>query len=176
LDRGPQAAGFRKGWSGPARPVTRVIRPSARGIGHQWAYLPDVAETMVRLLAQASRLPPFAVFHMDGVWDEDGERLIGAIARVAGRTPRQHRFPWWFVGLACPVVPLFRELWEMRYLWTTPVRLSIGKLRDFLGFEPHTPLDTAIRETLIALKCLEGQEAAVFGGGGKGLPKAALPL
>jgi nucleoside-diphosphate-sugar epimerase len=174
---GPGAASswFSQGLVRPGRPVTRVIRPAARGIGHQWAYLPDVAETMVRLLGQAGRLPPFAVFHMDGVWDEDGERLIGAIARVTGRTPRQHRFPWWLVGMARPVVPLFRELWEMRYLWATPVRMSNGKLRAFLGFEPHTPLDTAIRETLISLKCLEPQAGPVFGSGGKTMPKTALP-
>ncbi|WP_377296328.1 NAD-dependent epimerase/dehydratase family protein [Rhizobium sp. SGZ-381] len=175
---GPGAANswFSQGLVRPGRPVTRVMRPAARGIGHQWAYLPDVAETMVRLLGQASRLPTFAVFHMEGVWDEDGERMIGAIARVTKRKLRQHRFPWWLVGLARPVVPLFRELWEMRYLWREPIRMSNGKLRAFLGFEPQTPLDTAIRETLVSLNCLEQPAGPAFGPRGDRLAKNALPL
>jgi len=154
---GPDAGSswFSQGLVKPGKPVTSITRPAARGIGHQWAYLPDVADTMVRLIAQAEQLPMFAVFQMEGVWDGDGEQLIGAIATVTGAKPRQRRFPWWLVRLASPVVPLFRELHEMRYLWRNPVRMSNQKLRDFLGFEPHTPLDTAIRETLISLGCLE---------------------
>jgi NAD dependent epimerase/dehydratase family enzyme len=37
----------------PGRPVKAITIPSDRGVGHQWAYLPDVAETMMQLLARA---------------------------------------------------------------------------------------------------------------------------
>lgn len=45
-----------------------------------------------------------------------------------------------------------REIYKMRYLWQTPVRLQNSKLVAFLGDEPHTPLADAVRATLDALK------------------------
>ena len=53
-----------------------------------------------------------------------------------------------------PFVSLFREMAEMQYLWTVPVRLDNSKLVSRLGSEPHTPVDEALRETLRGLKCL----------------------
>jgi len=41
----------------------------------------------------------------------------------------------------------------MRYWWTTPVRLDNKKLLAFLGEEPHSELDTALRHTLAGLGC-----------------------
>jgi hypothetical protein len=61
---------------------------------------------------------------------------------------------------ASPFVPLFREMWEMRYLWRIPLRLDNAKLIRFLGEEPHTPLDQAVRESLIGLGCLAMRENA----------------
>ena len=42
----------------------------------------------------------------------------------------------------------------MRYLWREPLRLDNARLVAFLGAEPHTPLDEAVRETLEGLGCL----------------------
>jgi nucleoside-diphosphate-sugar epimerase len=136
-----------------ARPRS-ITYPGKRGVGHAWAYLPDVAETMVRLL-ERGRLDAFATFHMEGQWDEDGRRMIEAIRGVldAPGLPAR-RLPWTAVRLAAPFVPLFRELLEMKYLWDQPLRLSNRRLVAFLGEEPRTPLDVAIREALIGLGCL----------------------
>ena len=56
--------------------------------------------------------------------------------------------------LLSPFVPLFRELAEVRYLWRLPVRMGNERLTAVLGAEPHTPLDTAVRTTLLDLGCL----------------------
>jgi len=142
----------------PGRPVARVLNPAFAGVGHQWAYLPDVAATMRQLLERRAELPAFSVFHMRGYWDEDGRGMVQAIVRAvvaAGQpAPRVTRFPWWLVRAGAPVVPLFRELQEMRYLWEVPVRMDNDRLRSFLGREPATPLDDAVRTTLRALGCL----------------------
>ncbi|WP_412049743.1 NAD-dependent epimerase/dehydratase family protein [Hoeflea sp. Naph1] len=140
----------------PGVPVKSITNPADPGVGHQWAYLPDVAETMMRLVEHANELPPFARFHMDGFWDHDGTQLAAAIRRVTGQPGLpMKRFSWWLLRLARPFVPLFPELLEMRYLWQKPVRMSNDKLVGFLGAEPHTPIDVAIRETLISLGCLD---------------------
>jgi nucleoside-diphosphate-sugar epimerase len=142
----------------PGKPVTVVKNPAARGVGHQWAYLPDVAETMVRLVERADRLPAFAVFHMDGFWDGDGRQMAETIRRVAGGRVKIAGFPWWIVPLAAPFVPFMRELKEMRYLWRLPLRMSNDRLVAELGAEPHTPVDEAVCATLLSLGCLEDQQ------------------
>lgn len=149
---------FSQGLVRPGRPVTSVNVPGARGVGHQWSYVPDVARTMVKLLAQREALQPFAMFHMAGHWDADGTQLPEAIARVVARRggarPALRTFPWWLVTLASPFVTTLRELREMRYLWQQPVRMGNARLRAVLGEEPHTPLDEAVEATLAGLGCL----------------------
>lgn len=151
---GPRAANnwFSQGLVKPGRPVARITNPGKPGTGHQWAYLPDVAETMIRLVEREAELPAFATYHMEGHWDADGRAMVAAIGRAAGSpAPRVSAFPWWLAALASPVVPLFRELREMRYLWQEPVRMDNGRLKALLGEEPRTPLDEAVRATLKGL-------------------------
>ncbi len=153
---GPNAA---NNWFGqllvtPGKPVRSVTYPGRKGVGHQWAYLPDVAETMMRLVDRRAELPDFAEFQMEGFWDADGTQLIAAIGRAVGAPPRVKSFPWWLLPLAAPFVPFFRELREIRYLWQMPVRMRNDRLVAFLGQEPRTPLDEAMRTTLTALDCL----------------------
>ena len=155
---GPKAANnwFSQGLIKPGQPVSKITNPGRRGIGHQWAYLPDVAETMAQVLEREDALEDFALFHMNGHWDADGVQMAQAIQRVVGNPKLKVRaFPWSLVWLASPFVPLFREVAEMRYLWKTPVRMTNGRLAAMLGTEPHTPLDDAVRTTLVGLGCLK---------------------
>ena len=116
---GPNAANnwFSQALVVPGRPVSKITQPGMPGVGHQWAYLPDVAETMVRLLEKVDELETFAVFHMKGHWDADGTQMIDAIRRSVGSPGIKVRsVPWQLMRPASPFVPLFRELTEMRYL------------------------------------------------------------
>lgn len=150
---GPQAHNnwFSQGLVKPGRRPTAISYPGKPGIGHQWAYLPDVAETMVRLVEHGT-LDDFATFHMEGHWDADGTMMVGAI-RKALSDPRLpvRRFPWFALRLAAPFSQLFRGLAEMKYLWDQPIRLSNGRLCAALGSEPHTPLDVAVAAALDGL-------------------------
>ena len=92
--------------------------------------------------------------------DSDGSELIAAIRRATGNLRFKVRhLPWTLLRAVSPVVPLFRELNEMRYLWKTPVRLSNARLVGMLGAEPHTPLDDAVRDTLLGLGCIAAVKA-----------------
>lgn len=154
---GPDAGNnwFAQGLVQPGKPVRFVVNPGRKGVGHAWAYLPDVAETFMRLLDRADALPSFARFHMDGFHDQDGTQMVAAIGRAVGR-PRilTIGFPWRLAGLARPFVPLIRELHEMRYLWRETIRLDNSRLVDFLGEEPQTLIDAAVTATLLSLGCL----------------------
>lgn len=153
---GPHAANnwFSQALVRPNAPLRRITDPGTPGVGHAWAYLPDVAEAMLRLV-ERDDLAPFERFHFAGTWDADGTQMVAAIRRAAG-DPRlkRHRFPWRLLGLARPFLPLARELAEMRYLWRMPVRLDNTRLLAVLGEEPRTSLDVAVRDTLVGLGCL----------------------
>ncbi len=151
----PGNSWFSQGLVKPGKPVASISYPGTRGVGHQWAYLPDVAETMVQLIERVASLKPFAVFHMEGHWDPDGTQMIAAI-RSAVDDPRLkvRSFSWPAVRLLSPFVPLFRELLEVRYLWRTRVHMGNRRLIGVLGQEPHMPLVTAVRDTLTGIGCL----------------------
>jgi len=139
----------------PGKPVRSVTYPGRRDLRHVWAYLPDVGETVARLLERESDLAVFERFHFGGHW-ADGDAMTGAIRYAVGNPQLPVRsFPWWLLALASPFVKLFRELREMRYLWQQPLQLDNRKLVALLGSEPHTSLQQATRETLLGLHCLD---------------------
>jgi nucleoside-diphosphate-sugar epimerase len=134
--------------------VTRVLLPGPADVGHAFAYLPDLAETVARLIEHGSELADFERFHFAGHWLGRLDELSDAVRRVTGR-PRLPvgGFPWPLMAAASPFVEMFREMMEMRYLWKEPVGLDDSRLRAFLGALPQTPLDIAVRETLADLSC-----------------------
>ena len=149
---------FSQGLVKPGKPVRAVSAPGAPGVAHQWAYLPDVARTMLELIERRAALDAFACFHMAGHVDSDGTQMSQAIQRVVlrrtGLQPRVGVFPWWLLKLAAPFVVTFREIQEMRYLWQTPLRMDNQRLLAALGHEPHTPLEHAVEAALTSLGCL----------------------
>lgn len=154
---GPRAGNnwFSQALVTPRQRIAAITYPGKAGIGHQWAYLPDVAETMLALLDRRDELAPFAVFHMDGHWDADGTAMNAAIRRAAGDPALKIKaMPWLLLRLIGFFNPTLREMMELRYLWRIPVRLDNAKLLGLLGQEPRTPLDQAVRATLEDLHCL----------------------
>lgn len=138
----------------PGRPVRSLLYPGRHGLPHAWAYLPDVGETVARLLERERELERFARFHFAG-HHVDEAALLAAMRRATGNAALPLRaFPWWLTKLAAPFSVLLRELGEMRYLWREPLQLDNRRLRAWLREEPRTPLDQAIEATLRGLGCL----------------------
>ncbi|WP_431274130.1 SDR family NAD(P)-dependent oxidoreductase [Variovorax ureilyticus] len=155
---GPRAGSnwFAQGLVKAGRPLASITDPGRPGLGHQWTYLPDMAETIAQLVEREHALATFESVHMAGHWDADGTQMQAAIRRASGRPDLPvRRFPWRLAMLASPFVPMLRELREMRYLWQTPVRLRNARLVALLGSEPHTQLDAAVRATLEGLGCIQ---------------------
>jgi nucleoside-diphosphate-sugar epimerase len=150
---GPRAGNnwFSQGLVNPGRPVRYITYPGAPGVGHSWAYLPDVAETFA-LLAERASAQAFETFHFEGHWDADGTAVIGAIRRAVGNPDLKVKaMPWTLLRVVAPFNETMRELLEMKPLWMTPVRLDNHKLVRVLGGEPRTPLDEAVTTTLRGL-------------------------
>ncbi len=159
---GPNAPGswFSSAMLKPGKEVRSVIYPGAKDVGHAWAYLPDFAEAIARLIERESELTAFEVFNFGGHFFENGIEMAEAILLAAGvpKAPIK-KLPWFVLYAASPFVPLFREIIEMRYLWQVTLKLDNRKLAVFLGEEPHTPLNEALRTTLLALGCLTSTES-----------------
>jgi nucleoside-diphosphate-sugar epimerase len=143
---------FASGLVTPGKPVKTILYPGDKGVGHAWAYLPDIGETFARLADREAELPAFARFHFGGVWDADGTAMVKAIARAAGQArPDVRRLPWGLLPMAGLFNETLRELAEMRPFWRDPVRLDNRRLVAFLGEEPRTPLDAAVAATMRGL-------------------------
>jgi nucleoside-diphosphate-sugar epimerase len=132
-----------RGRSGPAA----VFRPGAGAARHTFAFLPDLAETAARLLEREEALERFAAFHFAG-HSLTVDELVAAVRRASGRRLIALPFPWSLMRVIGLGNETMRELMEMRYLWRAPIGLENRKLVAFLGEEPRTPLDAALRESL----------------------------
>jgi nucleoside-diphosphate-sugar epimerase len=144
----------------PGRPLAAVSYPGPLEVAHSWAYLPDVAETMVRLAEDEARLAPFEVFHMRG-HTQTGAELVAGLEDAAGRKLAVSRLPWFAIRALAPFNETFREMLEMRYLWETPVLLDNARLAGRLGAEPHTPLEDALRAALAGMDALPREAQAL---------------
>ncbi|MCZ8183986.1 MAG: NAD-dependent epimerase/dehydratase family protein [Beijerinckiaceae bacterium] len=132
---------------GRSAKVVRTLSPA--GIGHAWAYLPDLAETFARLVDRRAELPAFTLLPFGGHADRTGRMMAEAVQRGLGQPARTVRpFPWVILWLGAPFVAFFREALEMTWLWKTTLLLDNTALRRLIGEEPHTPLDEAVKAAL----------------------------
>ena len=76
--------------------------------------------------------------------------MAAALARVTGRAVALKRFPWAFIRVASLVVPGWRELPELRYMWEMPHEIVAGAVAKSLA-PPITALDEALAASLTAL-------------------------
>ena len=155
---GPKTTGssvFSAAMVRPGSPVNWVVNPARRGASHAWAYLPDVGETIARLMDRENELGDFEVFNFAG-YQLSSTEMPAAIAKTVGKPNLSvWPLPWFAIVALQPMVRLFREMSEMRYLWSESISLEGSKLEAFLGDAlPTTPLDVAVRDTLVGLGCL----------------------
>ena len=147
---GARSSWFNQAMVKPGQPVKRLTNV-AQGPGHSWAYLPDLAETFASLLDDPNQLQPFERLQFQGLYDASGEDLIEALRRVTGRALPVRQFPWWLMKALAPFGGFPREAAEIAPYWKHPVRLDNGRLVALLGAEPATPVDDALRATLVAM-------------------------
>ncbi|HWA19257.1 MAG TPA: NAD-dependent epimerase/dehydratase family protein [Devosia sp.] len=116
-----------------------------RGVGHSWAYLPDLGRAFEALASLRGTLGAFERFHYAGYFVTP-EDMQGAIARVAPHV-RFAMFPWIMLRLIGLFDPLMREIGKMGYLWTHPMELRDERLDSLLGPGFGTPFAEAVAAT-----------------------------
>jgi nucleoside-diphosphate-sugar epimerase len=128
----------------------RLIYPGPLDVVHPWAYLPDLAATMVLLAERRASFSPFETFGFPG-HAVTGGQLIAAIETATNSTFNIRPMSWWMIKSFGKLLAIGRELAELEYLWRVPHRISGAKLRAAVGDLPHTPLPDAVAASLRAL-------------------------
>lgn len=134
----------------------KLVYPGPLDRQHAWAYLPDLAKAF---MAVAARPPAqaFQTLHFSG-HTLTGQELLAELQNVAdelGLRPargwRVGGMPWGLIRAVGFVHPLWRELARMSYLWRVPHALSGDGLQRAVGALPSTPLQQALRASLLDL-------------------------
>jgi len=136
----------------------RVIYPGRVDVAHAWAYLPDLAQAFVAVAGRRAQLQGHHRLHFAG-HTLTGAQLGDALSAACGRPLRIGSLPWGLMRLASPLVPGWRAILEMRYLWERPHRLDGRALQAWVGPLPSTPLDEALAEALASIGRLPGAKA-----------------
>jgi nucleoside-diphosphate-sugar epimerase len=131
----------------------RVRYPGPLELTHAWAYVPDLVRTFLRLAEMRDQFDVFETFGFPG-HPVTGHEFVEAIARAAKRPLQYRQVQWWTIHSFGRLFAMGRELSEMGYLWKVPHRISGDRLTAAIGSIPHTPLNTAVAESLRELKLI----------------------
>jgi len=126
---------------------SKVSVMGVNGVGHAWAYLPDLARAFVELAGARSRLGSFENFHFAGHFVTPGQ-MKDAIAAVAPQGTRFGLVARWMFPLIGLVDPIIRDIARMAYLWENEMELRDTRLDALLGPSFATPFDAAVAETV----------------------------
>ncbi len=130
-----------------------------RGVGHAWAYLPDLGRAFERLASRRSELAAFENFHFAGNFVTP-ERLAEAVVAAAPVRLKVSSFPRFLLTAMGLVDPLMREVAKMGYLWEHPMELKDPRLDAILGPDFGTPFAEAVAATIAPYFAKPRQAAA----------------
>ena len=128
----------------------RITYPGPDDVIHPWAYVPDLAETAVRLAKKRDDFSSFETFGFPG-HAITGRELIRTIEAITGNAANVRHMSWWMLKTVGRLTAVGRDLADFEYLWTVPHRIDGSKLEAAIGKIPHTPLNRAVSTTLRGL-------------------------
>ncbi len=134
----------------------KLVYPGPLDVAHAWAYVPDLARAFVAVAARG--VPPGSTnLHFAGQTLTGAqllaqtEQAAAAIGAAPSRGWQRGRLPWPLIRAGGLVVPMWRELAEMRYLWSRPHALDGTRLRALVGDQPATPMSQSLAASLRVL-------------------------
>lgn len=132
----------------------KLVWPGPFDLDHAWAYVPDVAQTFVRLAEQRHQLGGARRYLFAG-HTFTGAELHAVVQPLLPQPLRLQPLSWTLLRLLGLVSPMMRATLAMRYLWQRPHQLADdADLRALLGSVPHTPLPAAVSAALRELQVL----------------------
>ena len=125
----------------------KIVTPGKKKTIHAWAFLPDLAATIVKLAEVENTLGAYEVFHFEN-HNVSARALAEAGSHAADRKVKIGRMPRFMFSLIALFDPFMRAALEMLYLWDVPHALQDDRLAKVIGEVPRTPLDRALKTLL----------------------------
>lgn len=120
-----------------------------------WAYLPDLAQTFLRVAEQRHKIAGLETLHFSGylLTGQDWLRVLQPLAQRQGWVPpgRQLKtagLPWPLIRVLGLAGGEWASLLNARYLLQTPHALDNARLHALIGDEPHTIFSAAVAAAL----------------------------
>lgn len=129
-----------------------------RGVGHSWAYLPDVGRAFEKLAWHRAEFGAFETFHFAGNYVTPEQMAAAAVAAAPVKL-KISVFPRILFKAVGLVDPMMREVGKMSYLWENPMELKDDRLDAILGPNFATPFDEAVATTVAPFFAAEKQAA-----------------
>lgn len=123
-----------------------ITTPGAYDTVHAWAFLPDLAQAIVRLAESEGQLGAYELFHFES-HNVTFRQLAKAGETAVGRKVRLKRMPRLVFHVMGWFSAFMREAIEMLYLWDVPHALKDERLERTIGALPHTPLAEALKRS-----------------------------
>jgi len=117
---------------------------------HEFILVSDLAETLLRLAGREEAYGQ--AWNVGGPGMISTRRFAELVFAAVGQKPRLRVAGGFLLGLMALFSPFMREVREMHYLWTTPVRLDDTRLRKLLPDLRKTPYEEGIRLTVEAMR------------------------
>jgi nucleoside-diphosphate-sugar epimerase len=117
---------------------------------HEFVFVPDLAETLIALSEKDEAYGK--------AWNVAGPGLITTrqfaelVFGAVHQKPRLRIVGKFMLRVLGMFNPFLREIVEMHYLWTTPVKLDDARLRQLLPTLHKTPYGEGIRLTIEAMR------------------------
>ncbi len=128
--------------------------PGPMATPHSWAYLPDLAETFVKIAEAQEKLGLWSDFRFTGHYVTNSD-FKNYIEKHLGKQLKTEFMPWRIIKLISWFNAMMGEVHEMSYLWFQPHKLVDPDLEALVGPLLHTPLDQAVQKALIDLNLLD---------------------
>jgi nucleoside-diphosphate-sugar epimerase len=125
----------------------KVTYPGPLDVVHEWAYLPDYIDALIRLATIRDRFGQYEAFGFPG-HAVTGQEFVSAIAKASGRKLKVGHINWWMMRTVGSIWKMGRELSDISYLWQVPHRIDGARLKAAIGEAPHTPLASAVTRSL----------------------------
>ena len=125
----------------------RLALMGVPGVGHSWAYLPDLGRAFEKLAWHRKQFGAFETFHFTGSFVTP-EVMGNAIVGAAPVPLKVSYFPRVLLSAMGLVNPVMREVAKMGYLWENPMQLADARLDAILGEGFATPFDEAVAATV----------------------------
>lgn len=125
----------------------KITTPGKYQTVHAWAFLPDLADAIVRVAEVEKTLGAYEVFHFEN-HNVTARQLAEAGRKALGRKVSLGHMPRLIFSVLALFDPFMRAALEMLYLWDVPHALRDERLASVIGDTQKTPLEAALR-TLI---------------------------